>query len=201
MAENRQRHDEPEVRQPDLEQPENRYEHVDVDAWAIGKFAIALVLLCGVALLLLAGVFKFLLSRETAGPQPPTGINVDARRLPPQPRLQYAPVLDLEEFRAAEEKILNSYGWVDRQNGVVRMPIGRAMDLLAQRGLPARTAAPPPASTATVPTEAGLGYIMQQPGGPLAGTNQPPQAPNPPVKSSEEQGKFLPKPSPGEEKK
>lgn len=34
---------------------------------------------------------------------------------------------------------LNSYGWVDRNNGIVRIPIDRAMELIAQRGLPART--------------------------------------------------------------
>ena len=37
-----------------------------------------------------------------------------------------------------EEQTLNSYGWVDQQAGVVRIPIDRAMDLLAQRGLPTR---------------------------------------------------------------
>lgn len=40
---------------------------------------------------------------------------------------------------AAQNEQLNSYGWVDRSNGIVRIPIDRAMDLLAQRGLPART--------------------------------------------------------------
>jgi hypothetical protein len=34
---------------------------------------------------------------------------------------------------------LKSYGWVDRTNAIVRIPIDRAMDLLARRGLPART--------------------------------------------------------------
>ena len=40
---------------------------------------------------------------------------------------------------AAQNAKLNSYGWVDRSNGIVRIPIDRAMDLIAQRGLPART--------------------------------------------------------------
>ena len=33
---------------------------------------------------------------------------------------------------------MHSYGWVDQQAGVVRIPIDRAMELLAQRGLPTR---------------------------------------------------------------
>ncbi|MFN8489434.1 MAG: hypothetical protein U0350_17765 [Caldilineaceae bacterium] len=38
---------------------------------------------------------------------------------------------------------LNSYGWVDKKAGVVRIPIDQAMTLLLQRGLPARKANPP----------------------------------------------------------
>jgi hypothetical protein len=74
-------------------------------------------------------------------------------------------------MRAAEDKILNGYGWVDREHGVARIPIDRAIDLLAQRGLPARPQNEPQsaASGVTVPTESGLGAKLQQPGGPLAG--------------------------------
>jgi hypothetical protein len=34
---------------------------------------------------------------------------------------------------------LNTYGWVDRSNGIVRIPIEHAMDLILARGLPTRT--------------------------------------------------------------
>jgi hypothetical protein len=33
---------------------------------------------------------------------------------------------------------LQSYGWIDQQKGVVRIPIERAMELTAERGLPVR---------------------------------------------------------------
>jgi hypothetical protein len=59
------------------------------------------------------------------------------RQLPPEPRLQTKPVQDLRTLHAAEDAVLNSYGWVDRQAGTVRIPIARAMELLAQRGIPA----------------------------------------------------------------
>lgn len=55
------------------------------------------------------------------------------------PHLQIMPVEDLNAFRAREEVELNSYGWIDRTAGVVRIPITRAMDLLLERGLPVRT--------------------------------------------------------------
>ena len=54
----------------------------------------------------------------------------------PAPRLQLAPEADLAALRAREDEVLNQYGWVDKKAGVVRIPIERAMDLIAQRGLP-----------------------------------------------------------------
>ena len=46
--------------------------------------------------------------------------------------------MEINEFRVQEEKTLHSYGWMDQQAGVVRIPIDRAMELVAQRGLPTR---------------------------------------------------------------
>ncbi len=59
---------------------------------------------------------------------------------PPEPRLQDMPAADLNEFRAREAEALHSYGWVEPNAGVVRIPIERAMELTLQRGLPARAA-------------------------------------------------------------
>jgi hypothetical protein len=56
--------------------------------------------------------------------------------LPPGPRLQSNPTRDMELFREKENRILTSYGWIDRQEGIVRIPIERAMDIIAQRGAP-----------------------------------------------------------------
>ena len=60
------------------------------------------------------------------------------RRLPPEPRLQTDPRDDLVHMREAEEQTLHTYGWVDRNGGIVRIPIDQAMKLIAERGLPAR---------------------------------------------------------------
>ncbi|MGH7969328.1 MAG: hypothetical protein ACREIC_11435 [Limisphaerales bacterium] len=65
-----------------------------------------------------------------------------AEHVPPSapqfPRLQVSPPLDLLAFRAREEAELNTYGWVNRTSGVVRIPIERAMELVLQEGLPVR---------------------------------------------------------------
>jgi hypothetical protein len=163
------RHDDhEEVRLSELEQPTVRHEHADVNIWAVGRFGIALVFLCILSLGLLFGLFKYFES-SVGGSLP--DLNVDARRLPPQPQLQKAPIQDLQEMRAAEDQLLNSYGWVDQSKGIVRVPINQAIDMLAKRGLPARpqTDAPSAAASVSIPTEAGLGPKVHQPGGPLAG--------------------------------
>src|SRR5690242_2527429 len=54
----------------------------------------------------------------------------------PQPRLLVQPGGNLEQLRLAEDVDLNSYGWIDRNAGIVRVPVERAMELLLQRGLP-----------------------------------------------------------------
>jgi hypothetical protein len=70
-------------------------------------------------------------------------------RTPPEPRLEPYPLSLRQRLRAEEEGVLTTYGWVDKDRGVARVPIDRAMDLLVQRGLP--PAKPMPA-TAPAPT-------------------------------------------------
>jgi hypothetical protein len=110
------------------------HETTDVNIWAIGKFLVALVAITMVSLILLLGLFKFFQSREDTS----VANTVEPRKLFPQPQLQQTPVVDLRTIRAEEEQYLNSYAWVDQKKGVVRIPIDRAIEVLAQRGLPSR---------------------------------------------------------------
>jgi hypothetical protein len=68
-------------------------------------------------------------SSETAAPPPP-----------PEPRLEEVPGAQLRQVRAAEDAILTSTGWVDRQAGLAHIPIDRAIDLMAANPPPARAA-------------------------------------------------------------
>jgi hypothetical protein len=55
----------------------------------------------------------------------------------PTPRLQTDDGnLEIAEMHAREDLLLDYYTWVDRPNGKVRIPIARAMQLIAQHGLP-----------------------------------------------------------------
>ncbi|MBO0856994.1 MAG: hypothetical protein J2P21_00770 [Chloracidobacterium sp.] len=77
--------------------------------------------------------------------QPATQIET-GRQLPPEPLLQGAPgkgdkptdlPLDaMENLRKESNAKLNSYGWVDKPGEIAHIPIDRAKDMLAERGLP-----------------------------------------------------------------
>lgn len=64
-------------------------------------------------------------------------------QLPPTPRLQVASGQDLKEVRAKEDSVLHEYHWINKDLGVVGIPVERAVELLAERGLPAREEAKP----------------------------------------------------------
>jgi len=67
---------------------------------------------------------------------------VGAPRQAPAPRLQTKPREDLKDMRAAEDRRLNGYGWVNPSGGIVHIPIDQAMKLTLDQGLPARAEAP-----------------------------------------------------------
>jgi hypothetical protein len=110
------------------------HETTDVNVWAVGKFAIGLVVVCVVSIGLLFGLLKFFQSREETS----VANTVEPTKLFPQPQLQKTPIPDLKAIHAEEDKLLNGYAWVDQPKGVVRIPVDRAIEVLAQRGLPTR---------------------------------------------------------------
>jgi hypothetical protein len=112
------------------------HETRDVNARRLLQLGLALATVIG--LVLVVGVLFFdYLERSTARGAPQSPLLTTSDR-PPSPRLQVDPQLDLLQKRAQEDAVLNSYGWVDRATGTVRMPIERAIELTAQRGLPVR---------------------------------------------------------------
>jgi hypothetical protein len=98
----------------------------------------AIVIAVFVAMQVLLNVLAGVQSRRSAAPSPLAGAY--GMKEPPEPRLQTHPVADLQTLRARDADRLSGYGWVDRDARLVRIPIERAIDLVAERGLPARTA-------------------------------------------------------------
>jgi hypothetical protein len=122
---------------------EIHHEESDVDIRAIFGFGAALLVVAAVVHLLIFVLFGFFNTREgLSGPTEYPLAVAKENRLPPEPRLQTNPREDLSELRAKEDQILGTYGWVDKNAGVVRIPIEVAMKLTLERGLPARQEQP-----------------------------------------------------------
>ncbi len=118
--------------------PTGGYEKSDADARSLTKFGVGLAVIGAVVLALMFAMLKFLGQQQRAS-QPAKHPLSEASQMPPEPRLQIAPEIDLEKFRANEDHQMNSYGWVMKDAGVVHIPIDSAMAIVAKRGLPARS--------------------------------------------------------------
>lgn len=92
-----------------------------------------------VALLVAAGGLMYLLSsglREARVAADPPLPKLPEARQPYEikgPRLEADPALALAEMRAEENRQLSSWGWADQANGLARVPIERAMELLVEQ--------------------------------------------------------------------
>jgi len=125
--------------------PEVRFEKTDVDAGGLLKAGFVIVAVTVAVVLFLYWLYFVFVRQEAARQPPPPVLKADRSVLaPPPPLLQTGPTLDLRAFREQEDRILNTYGWVDKEKDVVRIPIEEAMKLVVTRGV-GPTAAPSPA--------------------------------------------------------
>ena len=126
------------------------HETRDASPFYVGLFALGLAVMIALVLPLLAWMLqRFEAEARQADPlQSPLA----GDQVPPEPRLQSAPDTDLARIRREEERRLSSYGWIDPRERVVRIPIERAIEILAERGLhEPEGPAEPPQKQETVP--------------------------------------------------
>ena len=117
----------------------------ELDRRAIVAFGIGLALLMIVVLSIVWLMMEVLRAGSVSrDPRPSPLAEANTPKEPPTPRLQSAPVDDMRALRAAEEAALQSYGWVDRDAAIARIPVDRAIDIVAERGLPSVAPAPEP---------------------------------------------------------
>ena len=130
----------------------------EINLPAIVKTGIWLIAIIVVSMILMAymsGYLKRLGEKRDPLASPLTEAN--ERTLPPTPRLQGAPgsplgpEAELEHMLAEEQSTLGSYGWVSKEGGIARVPIARAIEILAKKGMPAPA---PIATTITLPPPA-----------------------------------------------
>ncbi len=110
-----------------------RHEPGDVNSAFLTKFGIGMAFLIIVFLFGLYWLFDYFVQREAGLSAPPSRVTA---KLPPEPRLQHHAARDMQEMRAAEDEAMQRYGWVDPAKGIVRIPVDRAMEIIAKKGLP-----------------------------------------------------------------
>jgi hypothetical protein len=119
------------------ERPDNGHGRNDVNTRAVLLFGLWLAVGGVTVSLAMWGLFRALERKSRAGDRDlPPIVAASLARTPPEPRLEAYPLAPRQRLQAEEDGILTTYAWVDKQAGTVRIPIDRAMELLAERGLP-----------------------------------------------------------------
>ncbi len=86
---------------------------------------------------------------------------------------------NLKNLREDAEKALNTYAWIDKNKGVVRIPIGRAMEVTI-----AQLAQQKPAAAGPIATPETQAASPAPAGSPQPGATQPAASPSPAAQSS-----------------
>lgn len=110
----------------------HRHEPTDVRIRGIVYTILGLIAAIAVSGAFVGGVLSAMRSRED--PVPASAVS-RATLLPPEPRLQIAPQADRRALEEAARAQLDGYGWT-QERGRARIPIQRAMELLAGHGWP-----------------------------------------------------------------
>jgi hypothetical protein len=129
-----------------LAKPEDLLERTDVEEHA-GAVTYVTVVILGLVLFTAVGVYVYWNNRLVdVPPKMTTGLVFSPETASPdvvpanEPRLQLSPRADMAIYRANQVEELNTYGWLNKDAGVVRIPIDRAIEVVAAKGLPTRPA-------------------------------------------------------------
>jgi hypothetical protein len=148
------------------------YERRDANIKALLQFGFWMAVVIFLTLVVVRFTLKYFVTVMPLGPN--AAPFVSGRELPPSPRLQVHPHMELKDYCAVQQAAVSSYGWIDQRTGTVRIPIDRAIDTVLERGLPSRPAGEAPTGVAlpAVPTAkvsgeedvAGqCGYVVEKP--------------------------------------
>ena len=133
------------------------YERQDIGAAGVLYFLLGLAVAGFLVYFIVDGLYHFLDKRSEAEQAPVnplvTNAPSDTRHIPnqyngdyekflkenfPAPQLEIDERNQLDKIRKDEERTLATYDYIDKNAGTIRIPIDRAMDLIAQRGLRTR---------------------------------------------------------------
>lgn len=114
--------------------PEQRFEHErsDVPGKVPAIVVVVTVIAVAASIMLVAALVNRVWEPAPAGPD----VFGSERSPGPAPVLQQNPRADMEQLQRRWQRRLHSFGWVDREAGIVHVPIEAAMDRIARNGLP-----------------------------------------------------------------
>jgi hypothetical protein len=114
--------------------PHVDHENTDVNIRGVVLAASGLIVITLLAMWLAGALFSYL-NREAQQSQGRSPMATTAVELPSAPLIQHHPEDDLRQMHEEQARILNGYRWVNRDGGIARIPIDRAMKVLLERGL------------------------------------------------------------------
>src|SRR5258707_1022218 len=103
--------------------PAHVHEERDIRARTVLILASGLLLSTLVIALIVLAIFGFF---ERTRPETEISPLAPARDMPPNPKLQVNPRMELQQVRTHENVLLHQYAWIDKDKGIVRIPIERA---------------------------------------------------------------------------
>src|SRR5262245_18175713 len=115
---------------PSSKSIEAGYELSDLSPRSVTLFAVVLALVVTIVIFVTYSLVEHFHKVETTSrPAPafPEGREPVAR-----PRFWVTPQEEVKAMKADEDKMLQSYGWVDKQKGIARIPIDEAMKFVAK---------------------------------------------------------------------
>lgn len=113
------------------------HEGSDVSIKSLGIFLATLAITMVITGAIVVWMFDLFLKEAEEADVPPSPLAQSSEPAPPPgPLLQVAERLDLRLHRESQEKLIHETAWIDRDRGVVRIPIERAIEITAEQGFP-----------------------------------------------------------------
>ena len=137
--------------------PSEGHERTDIAAKPILYFLIGLVVFGGVVQASMSVLMVGYVKQDTKAPVPKDDILRDTGATDRPAPLQQNTTADMIRMYREEDEILTSYH-VDPKSKEIRVPLDRAIDVIAKKGLPHRDVAPKDMPTADPIPRAGKAY-------------------------------------------
>lgn len=138
------------------------HELSDLSPKRISLFGVGLAALVIVSLVVVYGMLVWLRRGAAERAERPVSLSVTSEPRP-GPELAVDAGQSLKTMRQQEENRLKSYGWIDEEHGIVHIPIDRAIEMLAKKGLPSRPRNPSANDERASAAQASAGRQERQP--------------------------------------